>query len=63
MKFYLPFRMPDFHKYDIESVWNASGEDRAEGALSMTFRDDPRARSFMCKYGEFYEWLKEELLD
>ena len=57
MKFFFPFRMPDFHKCGIESVWNVSGEDRAEAALSMTFRDDPRAMamSFMRNYGEPYE--------
>lgn len=65
MKFFFPFQMPDFHKRGIESVWNVSGEDRAEAALSMTFRNDPRAMtmSFMRNYGEPYEWLKEVFLD
>ena len=65
MKLFFPFRMPDFHKRGIESIWNVSGEDRAEAALSMTFRNDPRAMamSFMRNYGEPYEWLKEAFLD
>ena len=65
MKLFFPFRMPDFHKRGIESIWNVSSEDRAEAALSMTFRNDPRAMamSFMRNYGEPYEWLKEAFLD
>mgnify|MGYP000782063071 FL=1 len=65
MKLFFPFKMPDFHKRGIESIWNVSSEDRAEAALSMTFRNDPRAMamSFMRSYGEPYEWLKEVLLD
>ena len=65
MKLFFPLRMPDFHKRGIESVWNVSGDDRAEAALSMTFRNDPQAMamSFMRNYGEPYEWLKEAFLD
>ena len=65
MKLFFPFRMPDFHKRGIESIWNVSGDDRAEAALSMTFRNDPQAMamSFMRNYGEPYEWLKEAFLD
>ena len=65
MKLFFPFKMPDFHKRGIESIWNVSGEDRAEAALSMTFRNDPRAMamSFMRNYGEPYEWLTEAFLD
>lgn len=65
MKLFFPFRMPDFHKRGIESIWNVSGEDRAGAALSMTFRNDPRAMAmfFMRNYGEPYEWLKEAFLD
>ena len=65
MKLFFPFRMPDFHKRGIESIWNVSSEDRAEAALSMTFRNAPRAMamSFMRNYGEPYEWLKEAFLD
>ena len=65
MKLFFPFRMPDFHKRGIESIWNVSGDDRAEAALSMTFRNDPQAMamSFMRNYGEPDEWLKEAFLD
>ena len=65
MKLFFPFRMPDFHKRGIESIWNVSGSDRDEAALSLTFSDDPRAMamSFMRNYGEPYEWLKEVFLD
>ena len=65
MKFFFPFKMPDFRKRGIESIWNVSGSDRDEAALSLTFSDDPRAKaiSFMRSYGEPYEWLKEVFLD
>lgn len=65
MKFFFPFKMPDFHKRGIESVWNVSGNDRNEAALALTFGDEPRAKaiSFMRSYGEPYEWLKEVFLD
>lgn len=65
MKYFFPFRMPDFFKKGVESIWIVSGNDRAEAALAMTFRDDPQAMtmSFMRSYGEPYEWLKEMFLD
>ncbi len=65
MKLFFAFKMPDFHKRGIESVWNVSGDDRAEAALALTFSDDPRSKaiSFMRSYGEPYEWLKEVFLD
>ena len=65
MKFFFPFKMPDFRKRGIESIWNVSGSDRDEVELSLTFSDDPRAKaiSFMRSYGEPYEWLKEVFLD
>ncbi len=67
MKIFFPFRMPEFKKRGIESVWNVSGDDRMEAALALTFSNasDPRAKaiSFMRIYGEPYEWLKEVFLD
>ena len=44
------------HKRGIESIWNVSGSDWDEAALSLTFSDDPRAKamSFMRNYGEPY---------
>ena len=67
MKLFFPFKMPDFKKRGIESVWNVSGDDRMETALALTFSNDsdPRAKaiSFMRSYGEPYEWLKEVFLD
>lgn len=65
MKCFFPFRMPDFCKNGVESLWNVSGDDRTEAALAMTFHDDPQAMamSFMRSYGEPYEWLKEVFLD
>ena len=55
---FYPFRMPDFEKRDINSVWNHSG-DVAEQALIMTYQSEPQAviMSFMRDYGEPYEWL------
>lgn len=65
MKLFFPFDTPDFCKCGIASVWNISDENRAEAALSMTFRNDPQAKamSFMRSYGEPYEWMQEVFLD
>ncbi len=65
MNLFFPFQMPDFRKRGVESVWNVSGDDRAETALAMTFRSDPQAKtiSFMRNYGELFDWLKEVFLD
>lgn len=65
MKLFFPFRMPDFRKKGIESVWNVSGSDLAEAVLAMTFQDESQAMamSFMRSYGEPYEWMKEVFLD
>ncbi len=65
MKLFFPFQMPDFRKRCVESVWNVSGDDRAEAALAMTFHNDPQANaiSFMRDYGEPFDWLKEVFLD
>ena len=65
MKLFFPFKMPDFHKRGIESVWNVSGSDREEAALALTFSEEPRSKalSFMRSYGEPYDWLKEVFLD
>ncbi|MBQ8622554.1 MAG: hypothetical protein IJ422_09635 [Oscillospiraceae bacterium] len=65
MRLFFPFKMPDFHKRGIESVWNVSGSDREEAALALTFSEEPRSKalSFMRSYGEPYEWLKEMFLD
>lgn len=65
MKLFFPFKMPDFHKRGIESIWNVSGSDREEAALALTFSEEPRSKalSFMRSYGEPYDWLKEVFLD
>ncbi len=67
MKLFFPFKMPEFKKRGIESVWNVSVDDRMEAALALTFSNasDPRAKaiSFMRSYGEPYEWLTEVFLD
>ena len=65
IKCFFPLGTPDFFKKGVESIWNVSGDDRAEAALAMTFRDDPQAMamSFMRSYGEPYEWMKEVFLD
>lgn len=65
IKCFFPFGIPDFLKKGVESIWNVSGDDRAEAALAMTFHDGPQAMtmSFMRSYGEPYEWLKEVFLD
>ena len=58
LSLFYPFRMPDFKKQGIESVWNHSG-DVAEQALIITYQTEPQAvvMSFMRDYGEPYEWL------
>ena len=65
MKLFFPFRMPDFRKKGVESVWDVSGDDRAEAAMFMTFHNEPQAMamSFMRGYGEPFEWLKEVFRD
>ena len=65
LKLFFPFRMPDFQKQGIESLWNVPGEDRMQIALAMTFRNDPQARgmSFMRDYGERFDWQKEIFRD
>ena len=65
LKLFFPFRMPDFQKQGIESLWNVPGEDRMQAALAMTFRNDPQAKgmSFMRDYGERYDWQKEIFRD
>lgn len=65
LKLFFPFRMQDFHKRVMESLWNVSGEDRIQAALAMTFRNEPQAKAmtFMRDYGERYDWLKEVFLD
>lgn len=65
MKLFFPFRMPDFHKDGVQSLWNVSGDERKQAALTMTFGNDPRAKAmpFMRDYGERYDWLKETFRD
>lgn len=65
MKLFFPFKMPDFRKKGVESVWDVSGDDRAEAAVFMTFHNEPQAMamSFMRSYGEPFEWLKEVFRD
>ena len=65
MKLFFPVKMPDFRKKGVESVWDVSGNDRAEAAMFMTFHNEPQAMamSFMRGYGEPFEWLKEVFCD
>ncbi len=65
LKLFFPFRMPDFRKRGVESVWDVSGNDRAEAAMFLTFHNEPQAMtmSFMRGYGEPFEWLKEVFRD
>lgn len=65
MKLFFPFKMPDFRKKGVESVWDVSGNDRAEAAMFMTFHNEPQAMamSFMRGYGEPFDWLKEVFRD
>lgn len=65
MKLFFPFKMPDFRKKGVESVWDVSGNDRAEAAMFMTFHNEPQAMamSFMRGYGEPFKWLKEVFRD
>ena len=65
MKLFFPVKMPDFRKKGVESVWDVSGNDRAEAAMFMTFHNEPQAMamSFMRGYGEPFEWLKEVFRD
>ena len=65
MKLFFPVKMPDFRKKGVESVWDVSGNDRAETAMFMTFHNEPQAMamSFMRGYGEPFEWLKEVFRD
>lgn len=45
LKLSFPFRMPDFKKRGMESLWNVSDEDKMQAALAMTFRNEPRAKA------------------
>ena len=65
MKLFFPFKMPDFRKKGVESVWDVSGNDRAEAVLALMFQEESQAMamSFMRGYGEPLEWLKEVFRD
>ncbi len=62
LKCFYPFRMPDFKKRGVESVWNSQDDDdNFVIALMMTYsgKRDPQAMtmSFIRDYGERYEWM------
>ena len=65
LKLFFPFKMPAFRKKGVESVWDVSGNDRAEAVLALMFQEESQAMamSFMRGYGEPLEWLKEVFRD
>ena len=68
LKNFYPFKMPDFKKKGVESVWNSQDEDdNLIKALMLTYtgKRDPQAMamSFIRDYGERYEWMAEVFKD
>ena len=65
LKLFFPYKMPNFQKQGIESLWNVPGEERMQTALAITFRNDPQAKgmSFMRDYGERFDWQEEIFRD
>ncbi len=61
---FYPFNQLDVVKKGVESSWSVSG-DRAMIALTMTFMDEPMAKSmsFQREYAEPYEWVAQQLKD
>lgn len=61
---FTPFDKLDLVKKGIESIWNVSG-DRAMIALTMTFMDEPMAKtmSFQREYAEPYDWVAQQFKD
>ena len=68
LKNFYPFKMPDFKKKGVESVWNSQNDDdHLVKALMLTYtgKRDPQAMamSFIRDYGERYEWMAEVFKD
>lgn len=64
LSLFYPFDKLDLVKKGIESIWNVSG-DRAMIALTMTFMDEPMAKtmSFQREYAEPYDWVAQQFKD
>ncbi len=64
LSLFYPFDQLDVVKKGVESSWSVSG-DRAMIALTMTFMDEPMAKSmsFQREYTEPYEWVSQQLKD
>ena len=68
LKNFYPFKMPDFKKRGVDSVWNSQNEDddlMKTLMLTYTGKRDPQAMamSFIRDYGERYEWMAEVFKD
>lgn len=61
---FYPFDKLDVVKQGVESGWTVSG-DRAMIALTMTFMDEPMAKtmSFQREYAEPYDWVEQQFKD
>ncbi len=61
---FYPFDKLDVVKQGVESGWTVSG-DRAMIALTMTFMDEPMAKtmSFQREYAEPYDWVAQQFKD
>ncbi len=61
---FYPFDKLDVVKQGVESGWTVSG-DRAMIALTMTFMDEPMAKtmSFQREYAEPYDWVVQQFKD
>ena len=64
LSLFYPFDKLDVVKNGVESSWNVSS-DRAMIALTMTFMDEPMAKtmSFQRAYAEPYDWVAQQLKD
>ena len=64
LSLFYPFDKLDLVKRGVESSWSVSG-DRAMIALTMTFMDEPMAKSmsFQREYAEPYAWVSQQLKD
>ncbi len=68
LKYFYPFKMPDFTKRGLESVWNSQDDDdNLIKVLMLTYsgKRNPQAMamSFIRDYGERYEWMAEVFKD
>ena len=61
---FYPFDQLELVKQGIESSWKVS-EDRTMIALTMTFMDEPMAKtmSFQRQYAEPYDWVAQQFKD